>query len=53
MKRSPNGGIGFFGLLLLLLIGLKLGKVITCSWFWVLFPVWAGGIFTFLLVILV
>lgn len=32
--------IGFPGLLVLLFIGLKLGKVITWSWWWVLSPLW-------------
>lgn len=36
--RAP--GIGFAGLLTLLFIGLKLGKVINWSWFWVLSPIW-------------
>ena len=33
-----SGGIGFFGLLTILFIGLKLGGVISWSWFWVLSP---------------
>lgn len=32
--------IGFPGLLALLFIGLKLGNVISWSWWWVLFPLW-------------
>lgn len=32
--------IGFFGLLTLLFIGLKLGDVIAWSWLWVLAPMW-------------
>ena len=33
---NPSGtGIGFFGLLTVVLIVLKLTKHITCSWFWV------------------
>lgn len=35
-----NTGIGFGGLLTLLLIALKLTKVIELSWWWVLAPVW-------------
>lgn len=38
---SSSGGIGFFGLLAILFIGLKLGGVITWSWWWVLVPLWA------------
>jgi len=33
-------GVGFLELLLLLFIGLKLGKVITWSWWYVTMPLW-------------
>lgn len=33
-----SGGIGFFGLLTILFIGLKLTNYVTWSWFWVLSP---------------
>lgn len=37
---SPSaGGIGFVGLLTIVFIVLKLAKVITWGWFWVLSPV--------------
>ena len=40
-KNGNSGnGVGFFGLLTLLFIGLKLTKVITWSWVWVLSPIW-------------
>lgn len=32
--------IGFYGLLALLFIGLKLANVIAWSWLWVLAPLW-------------
>lgn len=35
-------GIGFFGLLALLFIGLKLVGVIHWSWWWVTVPLWGG-----------
>lgn len=39
MKNSnSSGGIGFFGLLTIVFIVLKLLKVINWSWFWVLSP---------------
>lgn len=41
---TTGGGIGFFGLLAILFIGLKLaaiGPVATWSWWWVLSPLWA------------
>ena len=42
MKDSNNvyHGVGILDLLLILFIGLKLGKVITWSWIWVLSPFW-------------
>lgn len=39
-ETSKSGGIGFLGLLTILFIGLKLGKVITWSWWWILSPMW-------------
>ena len=33
-------GTGFLSLLCLLFIGLKLGNVITWSWWWVFAPLW-------------
>lgn len=35
-----NGGIGFTGLLAIVFIVLKLTKVISWSWWWVLCPIW-------------
>lgn len=43
-KKVSNGGIGFFGLLAIVFIVLKLTKVIAWSWFWVLSPVWISVI---------
>lgn len=42
MSKSSNNGstISFIGLLTVLFVGLKLGKVITWSWWWVLSPLW-------------
>lgn len=37
---QASGGVGFLGLLAILFIGLKLGNVITWSWWWVLAPLW-------------
>lgn len=40
-KAEANAnGIGFFGLLTVLFIGLKLTDYIDWSWWWVLAPVW-------------
>ena len=35
-----SGGIGFFGLLAIVFITLKLTGYITWSWWWVLSPLW-------------
>lgn len=39
-SSSKSGGIGFVGLLTIVFIVLKLCKVITWSWLWVLSPLW-------------
>lgn len=43
-NRGSNtvGGIGFFGLLTVAFIVLKLCHVINWSWVWVLSPLWIG-----------
>ena len=41
-NESSGGGVGFFGLLFLLFLGLKLGKIIDWSWWWVTSPLWGG-----------
>ena len=48
-KEVKTTGIGFAEALTLLFIGLKLGKVISWSWLWVLSPLWIS--FALLLVI--
>jgi hypothetical protein len=37
---NRSGGVGFFGMLTLLFIGLKLTGNIAWSWLWVLSPIW-------------
>jgi len=39
-NNTSSGGIGFFGLLTVLFIGLKLTNYIDWSWWWVLSPLW-------------
>ena len=39
-KSSSSGGIGFFGLLGILFIALKLTGYIDWSWWWVTAPLW-------------
>lgn len=39
-SAASGGGIGFFGTLTILFIGLKLAHVINWSWWWVFAPLW-------------
>jgi|WetSurSiteA1Bulk_404760.scaffolds.fasta_scaffold726505_1 hypothetical protein len=41
-EKSGRRGLTLGDLLLILFIGLKLGGVITWSWWWVLSPLWLG-----------
>jgi hypothetical protein len=41
-SNSSSSGIGVCGLLGVLFVGLKLGGVITWSWWWVTLPFWGG-----------
>ena len=38
--ENSSGGIGFLGLLTIVFIILKLCKIISWSWLWVLAPIW-------------
>jgi hypothetical protein len=49
-NNSSSGGVGFTGLLTILFVGLKLGKVIDWSWWWVLSPLWIGAAFAALVI---
>ena len=53
--QNQSGGIGFFGLLAIVFITLKLTGYIAWSWWWVLAPLWAPVIFAlvFFLVIVI
>lgn len=39
-SEKSSGGIGFYGLLTVVFIALKLGGIIGWSWLWVLAPLW-------------
>lgn len=56
MAKSSSyggGGIGFFGMLTVLFVGLKLTEHIDWSWWWVLSPMWISfGLFLFALLII-
>lgn len=49
---GSSSGIGFFGLLGIVFIVLKLCGVITWSWWWVLSPIW-GSVALFIICILI
>lgn len=55
MSESKTGGIGFFGLLTIVFITLKLTDYIDWSWWWVLLPLWIplAIIFAILVIMLV
>lgn len=46
---SSASGIGFFGLLAIVFIVLKLMEIITWSWIWVLSPIWGGIVLSLLI----
>ena len=52
-SSSSSGGIGFFGLLGVAFIVLKLTHVINWSWWWVTIPLWGGALFTIAILLLV
>lgn len=41
-NSSSSGGVGFFGLLTIVFVTLKLTNTIDWSWWWVLSPLWIG-----------
>lgn len=56
MEKQNSSGIGFFGLLTILFIGLKLTNYIQWSWWWVLSPIWISfsiAIVIFIIILLV
>lgn len=50
MSNKSSGGIGFFGLLTILFIGLKLTNIIDWSWWLVLSPAYGGIVILILIV---
>ena len=51
-NNSSGGGVGFVGLLQVAFIVLKLTKVITWSWLWVLSPAWIWVLLFMILVVI-
>jgi len=52
MSESKTGGIGFFGLLTIVFITLKLTNYIDWSWWWVLSPLWIPFVVIVLVIVL-
>jgi uncharacterized membrane protein len=48
-----NNGIGFFGLLAIVFITMKLTNIIDWNWFWVLCPLWIPLALTLVMAIVV
>jgi hypothetical protein len=51
-NSSSSGGVGFFGLMFLIFMTLKLTGYIDWSWWWVTAPLWGVFALIILLVIL-
>lgn len=51
--ENKSGGIGFFGVLALVFITLKLLGVIAWSWLWVLAPIWIPSAIAIVIVLAV
>lgn len=52
-SSSSSGGVGFFGLMFLIFMTLKLTGFIDWSWWWVTAPLWGGFALIFIMVIIV
>lgn len=52
-NSTSSGGIGFFGLMFLILMTLKLTNYIDWSWWWVTAPLWGGFALIILIILIV
>ena len=52
-SASAGGGIGFFGLLTIVFIVLKILGKITWSWLWVLSPLWIPTIIAIVVLMII
>ena len=52
VEVKTTGNIGFFGVLGIVFIVLKLTHVIDWPWIWVLAPIWGGVIISIILIII-
>lgn len=51
-NSNSGGGVGFFGLMFLIFMTLKLTNVIDWSWWWVTAPLWGGFVLIILIVLI-
>ena len=51
MSSKSNQGIGFWGVLAILFIALKLIGVINWPWVWVLAPIWIGVVIAIIAIV--
>lgn len=51
-NSNSSSGIGFFGLMFLIFMTLKLTGHITWSWWWVTAPLWGGFVFAGMIAII-
>lgn len=52
-KTSSSSGVGFFSLMFLIFMTLKLTGYITWSWWWVTAPLWGGFAIILIIILLV
>jgi hypothetical protein len=56
MGKNDSGsssGVGFFGLMFLIFMTLKLIGIINWSWWWVTAPLWGGFALIFLIILII
>jgi hypothetical protein len=51
-NSSSSNGVGFFGLMFLIFMTLKLTGYITWSWWWVTAPLWGGFVLIIAIILL-
>lgn len=52
-SSGSSGGVGFFGLMFLIFMTLKLTGFINWSWWWVTAPLWGGFALIFIVILIV
>jgi hypothetical protein len=49
-NNTSSGGVGFFGLMFLILMTLKLTNYIDWSWWWITAPLWGGFVIIIIII---